>query len=63
MAATVPVEKKGDPNLLLQQAQQIGEGVFGGNNDEAPSASDADNGSFERFMSSFGSPQRWAGHN
>lgn len=58
----MPVEKKGDPNLLLQQAQQIGEQNLGDNR-TAPSTSEPEDGSFERFMASFGSPQRWAGHN
>ena len=61
MAATVPVEREGAANPLLEQAQQIG--VLEPSTQDSP----ADNpvepsvGSYEAFMASFGSPGRWAG--
>jgi hypothetical protein len=60
IAATVPVEKAGDVSPLLEAAKQIGE------KDDDKTAADntpGENGvgSYERFMSSFGSPARWAG--
>lgn len=61
IAATVPVEKAGDVNPLLEAAQNIGE-----KNDEkktvaAKEPGENGIGSYERFMSTFGTPQRWAG--
>lgn len=61
VAATVPVEKAGDVNELLENAKKIGEP-----DDERESQQqgpkEPEIGSFERFMSVFGNPARWAGH-
>jgi hypothetical protein len=71
VAATVPVEKAGDMNPLLEEAQKIG--LDGAAETEegtaaATEAFDPENppmpskvNSFEGFMGSFGSPARWAG--
>lgn len=65
MAATVPVEKAGDVNELLEAAKQIGEEPQ--NSEERELAqhdarvNDPAVGSFERFMSTFGNPRKWAG--
>lgn len=63
MAATVPVEKAGDVNPLLEQAQKIGEPPT--DDEKHAAANGAVNepavGSYERFMATFGNPQRWAG--
>lgn len=53
-------------NPLLEQAASIGEHAGTGrdthaDDNEFGEASNA-NGSFERFMGSFGSPAKWAGH-
>jgi hypothetical protein len=71
IAATVPIEKEGAVNPLLEAAKTIGD-----SSDDKPAAPTKDNGpfdpeappevdngtaSFERFMTSFGSPKRWAG--
>lgn len=73
IAATVPVEKQGDVNPLLEAAQQLGDDSITGDHETQTPATDAafdpenppmpDNGvaSVERFMSSFGAPARWAG--
>lgn len=65
VAATVPVEKAGDINPLLEAARQIGEEDDSDDNmtaaDRSPSTNENGVGSYERFMSSFGSPARWAG--
>ena len=70
-AASVPVEKAGDVNPLLEAAKEIGvDGeVSPGStvvadkpfDPEDPPIPDNNVGSFERFLGSFGSPQRWAG--
>lgn len=64
MAATVPTEEKINP--LLDQALAIGEPAADTDQEPAPAEPELgqasnDNGSFERFMGSFGSPARWAG--
>jgi len=75
IAATVPVEKAGDVNPLLEVAQNIGEPAENDGEQKTTAARQnksvnawehpelVDNGdaSFERFMASFGSPARWAG--
>jgi hypothetical protein len=72
VAATVPMEKAGDVNPLLEAAQQIGmEGVQNAEGDDSKpnlDTFDPENppipskvNSFEGFMGSFGSPARWAG--
>ena len=77
VAATVPVEKAGDMNPLLESAKEIGlsdaDIEHRDNNrqkqtvpaapfdPEHPPIPDNGNASFERFMGSFGSPKRWAG--
>jgi hypothetical protein len=64
VAATVPVEKAGDVNPLLEAAQQIGDPVGENsqtNKKDADAPADNGDGSFERFMSTFGNPTRWAG--
>jgi hypothetical protein len=74
IAATVPVEKAGDVNPLLDAAKSIGDPVEENSSTatakkntepfdpEAPPEVDNGDASFERFMTSFGSPKRWAGH-
>lgn len=69
VAATVPVEKAGDVNRLLENAQNVGMSEaeierlaeLAEAEKATPKANEV--GSFERFMSSFGSPGRWAGAN
>lgn len=61
VAATVPVEKAGDVNPLLEQAQQVG---ITADNKQAESDNKPGEptvGSYERFMATFGNPRRWAG--
>lgn len=58
VAATVPVDNPGESSPLLEQAQAIGEAPSD-KNDNADEGNP--NGSFERFMGSFGTPARWAG--
>lgn len=64
VAATVPVEAAGDVNPLIEAAQNIG---VDARSDEEKTAAAQQNpnepttGSYERFMSTFGSPARWAG--
>ncbi len=58
VAATVPIEKPGDTNPLLEQAQQIG--VTGEQQQTQQSGAGTKNGSFEAFMGSFGNPKRWS---
>lgn len=71
IAATVPVESAGAVNPLLDAAKSIGDppeqeattpAKSGPFDPEAPSEVDNGDASFERFMMSFGSPRRWAGH-
>ncbi len=61
MAATVPVE--GNENPLVEAAQRIGleDGEEPAEQRATASAAEPRTGSFESFMSSFGSPARWAG--
>jgi hypothetical protein len=75
VAATVPVEKAGDMNPLLESAKEIGLTDVEQNrveqqtqipaietfDPEHPPIPDNGNASFERFMGTFGSPGRWAG--
>lgn len=65
VAATVPVEEKGADNPLLDEAQRIGEesdvDERQRSDDRSTSVIDPRTGSFESFMGSFGTPQRWAG--
>jgi hypothetical protein len=72
VAAAVPVEKAGDVNPLLEAAKDIGT-EFGDKQQtetavsnapfdpENPPMPNVQNGTFERFMGSFGSPKKWAG--
>lgn len=61
MAATVPTENQENP--LLDQAAAIGQPPSGEEKAASaqPPATEPKVGSYERFMSSFGSPSRWAG--
>lgn len=61
VAATVPVEKAGDVNPLLDAAKEIGETPSDNEQKAAEGPDENSIGSYERFMSSFGSPTRWAG--
>jgi hypothetical protein len=61
VAATVPVEKAGDMNPLLELAQAIGEPPQPDEPDAKPKTTEPTAGSYERFMSTFGNPRRWAG--
>jgi hypothetical protein len=73
VAASVPVEKAGDVNPLLEAAKTIGESTSGDDTQptqrnnksinawEHPELVDNGDASYERFMASFGSPARWAG--
>jgi hypothetical protein len=65
-AATVPVETEGAKNPLLESALQIGEETTSDDESDAPvkkpSVSEPQEGSYERFMMTFGNPGRWAGH-
>jgi hypothetical protein len=69
VAATVPVESAGDVNPLIDLAQKIGEDNPDSDDDSTMAASERVSqdengvGSFERFMSTFGAPSRWAGRN
>jgi hypothetical protein len=59
VAATVPVERPGAASPLLEVAQSIGEPP---GEDTTPAGhAEPVEGSFERFMGSFGNPARWAG--
>jgi hypothetical protein len=64
VAATVPVESAGDVSPLLEAAKTIGDPPTD-EDDETTAAKPGVNepvvGSYERFMSTFGTPQRWAG--
>jgi hypothetical protein len=51
-------------NPLLEHAQNVGEPMTDEdkkNDEQNPSVNEPAVGSYERFMHSFGSPQRWAG--
>lgn len=72
IAASVPVEKAGDVNPLMEAAKEIGTDSAGVTaqstvaagvpfDPENPPIPDNNIGSFERFLGSFGNPQRWAG--
>lgn len=64
IAATVPVEKDGDVSPLLDAAKAIGEPAEDRHmtpSDRPGSVNEPAAGSYERFMSTFGSPARWAG--
>jgi hypothetical protein len=62
----VPVEKEGASNPLLESAMQIGEDKVDEDETETPAkkqpVNEPQEGSYERFMMTFGSPGRWAGH-
>lgn len=62
IAATVPLEKEGDVNPLLEAAKTVGDPPAK-EDDAVKAAEPGDNniGSYERFMMTFGSPARWAG--
>jgi hypothetical protein len=62
IAATVPIEKEGDVNHLLEAAKSVGDPP-GKEEQEAKPQELNENGigSYERFMTSFGAPARWAG--
>jgi hypothetical protein len=65
IAATVPVEKEGAVNPLLEAAKSLGDAEDERREDEPQrqqQPAENGNGSFERFMATFGSPARWAGH-
>lgn len=58
------MEKAGDVNPLLEAANKIGDENQQSDEQTAqqqPGVVDPQPGTYERFMSSFGSPQRWAG--
>jgi len=59
VAATVPVENAGDTNQLLREAMRIGQ--ESDEEDADPAHPEPAVGSFERFMSTFANPNRWAG--
>lgn len=64
VAATVPVEKAGDVNPLLEAAKGIGEPPADEDDEttaDKPGLNEPVVGSYERFMATFGTPQRWAG--
>ncbi len=75
MAATVPVEQAGQSSPLLDAAASIGDafrtstststGTGTGRQDQLaetpPARPEPQPGSYERFMSTFGNPTRWAG--
>lgn len=66
VAATVPVEQAGDVNPLLEAAKTIGDPPTEDqedmpDTDKRPAVNEPVVGSYERFMSTFGTPQRWAG--
>ena len=55
VAATVPVETKGDSHPLVDEAQKIGDGILPGTKrPEEPSTKEPRAGSFEAFMATFG---------
>ncbi len=63
VAASVPVEKAGDVNPLLEAASKVG---MDDSSDEEKQADKSPSnepavGSYERFLSTFGNPARWAG--
>lgn len=62
-AATVPVENAGQANPLLERALAIGQPEESTQSAEHSAAVPAEpaQGSFERFMATFGNPKRWAG--
>lgn len=65
VAATVPMDKAGDVNPLLEAANQIGVDASTDEEKEAAQATatgEPTTGSYERFMMTFGSPKKWAGH-
>lgn len=55
----MPVERAGDSSPLLEAAQAIGEPVKDSSSE--PTSNEPAEGSFERFLNSFGNPARWAG--
>lgn len=63
----MPVEEKGASNPLLDEALNIGEQSAvdtqpqNTNGDRPAPVLDPNPGTFEAFMGSFGTPQRWAG--
>ncbi len=61
----MPVEKAGDVNPLLEAARNLGDDNDDSdeNTTESDRRGEADNGigSYERFMTTFGNPSRWAG--
>ncbi len=62
VAASVPVEKAGDVNPLLEAANQVGIDKSDEEKQAEPAAQSGPQvGSYERFMSTFGNPARWAG--
>lgn len=63
IALTVPVEKAGAVNPLLDYARKIGEPPSDEEKEAAKNpVNEPQPGSYERFMHTFGNPQRWAGH-
>ena len=61
VAATVPVENAGDESPLLDAARVIGLEGTQKTEEHESTPNEPQPGSFERFMTSFGSPARWAG--
>jgi hypothetical protein len=60
------VEKAGDQSPLLDQAYAIGDLTAAADKNtepDKPAGNEPQNGSFERFLGSFGTPGRWAGAN
>lgn len=63
IAATVPMESAGAVNELLEAAKTIGlDARTDEEKDTAPAVKgEPAVGTYEKFMMSFGAPQRWAG--
>lgn len=64
----MPVEKAGDSSPLLEQAMQVGDFAAATGDtavlerpEKKQQVAEPRVGSYEAFMSSFGSPARWAG--
>lgn len=61
VAATVPVETKGEVSPVMEWAQSIGDPTVAVETDEKSTQVDPSPGTYEAFMGSFGAPSRWAG--
>lgn len=59
------METEGAKNPLLESAMKIGEDDTSSDEQDAPvkqPVNEPADGSYERFMMTFGNPGRWAGH-